>query len=59
MEYSRSSRVFIIIVLRGLISGAQISALQMSMYIWSILGTGICLWALKQIRDVHPGLGSV
>src|SRR5579859_7720907 len=33
-------------------AGAQISALQMSMYIWSILGTVFCLWALKQIRDV-------
>lgn len=36
-----------------LISGAQMSGLQMSMYIWSIIGTGVCLWALKQIRDVH------
>jgi hypothetical protein len=40
------------LVERSLISGAHISALQMSMYIWSILGTIVCLWALKQIRDV-------
>lgn len=33
------------------------SGLQMSMYIWSIGGTGICLWALKQIRDVSHCLG--
>ena len=38
--------------LNVLISGAQMSGLQMSMYIWSIIGTGVCLWALKQIRDV-------
>jgi hypothetical protein len=36
----------------SLISGAHISALQMSMYVWSIFGTIVCLWALKQIRDV-------
>jgi len=35
-----------------LTSGAQISALQMSMYVWSIFGTIVCLWALKQIKDV-------
>jgi hypothetical protein len=39
--------------LNVLISGAQMSGLQMSMYIWSIIGTGVCLWALKQIRDVY------
>jgi inositol phosphorylceramide synthase regulatory subunit len=39
-----------------LTSGAQISALQMSLYVWSIFGTIICLWALKQIKDVFPGI---
>ena len=59
MEYSRFSRVLKSLFYEVLISGAQISALQMSMYIWSILGTGVCLWALKQIRDVYSGLESV
>ena len=37
--------------------GAQMSGLQMSMYIWSIIGTGVCLWALKQIKDVVSLVG--
>lgn len=44
-----------IAIVPSLTSGAQISALQMSMYIWSIFGTIVCLWALKQIKDVFPG----
>jgi Inositolphosphorylceramide synthase subunit Kei1 len=40
----------------SLTSGAQISALQMSMYVWSIFGTIVCLWALKQIKDVFSGI---
>jgi inositol phosphorylceramide synthase regulatory subunit len=33
--------------------GAEMSPLQMSMYVWSIFGTVVCLWALKQIRNVR------
>ena len=37
----------------GLSSGAEITALQMSMYIWSIFGTIVCLWALNCVRHVR------